>query len=455
MGVRPEHVTLGGPLAIPAHVMVVEPTGYETQVIAKLAGQDIVCVFRERLNDRPGDSIALTFEGPLHFFDAQTGKAIDGAADAGSCGSSVCQSCRLSGNRINVAKARVNDAERRGREGFAMKGQRVNRRSLLIGMALAPAVVRAARAAPMTLRLSSSLPNNPQFANGRVYYDNLVKRLAADGLADRIDVQFFPDNQLGQEIDVVNSVSLGVIDLMVTGTSIWANVVPLIGLLDLGYLFESFPQQTKALDAGAAKPLEQALIAGANVHIIGWAYNFGSRSVLCKSPVNAPADLAGKRIRTLPNKIITECLRLMGAAATPMAFGEIYTALQAGVLDGLEHDPPTIVASKFYETAKFYSLTQHNFSALGVFCSGLTLSRMEAPLRDQFLTAAAEAAADTRVRGLEAEKEALESLKQKGVEIIACDREPFRKLAAPQTDEFIKAHPEAKPIIDIVRSTKA
>jgi TRAP-type transport system periplasmic protein len=336
-----------------------------------------------------------------------------------------------------------------------MKGKRVNRRSLLIGMALAPAVVRAARAAPMTLRLSSSLPNNPQFANGRVYYDNLVKRLAADGLADRIDVQFFPDNQLGQEIDVVNSVSLGVIDLMVTGTSIWANVVPLIGLLDLGYLFESFPQQTKALDGGAAKPFEQALKSGANVDIIGWAYNFGSRSVLCKSPVNAPADLAGKRIRTLPNKIITECLRLMGAAATPLAFGEIYTALQAGVLDGLEHDPPTIVASKFYETAKFYSLTEHNFSALGVFCSGLTLAKMDAPLRDQFLAAAVEAAADTRVRGLEAEKQALDSLKQKGVEIIACDREPFRKLVAPQTDTFIKAHPEAKAIIDIVRSTKA
>src|SRR4029077_11931177 len=138
---------------------------------------------------------------------------------------------------------------------------------------------------------------------------------------------------------------------MVTGTSIWANVVPLIGLLDLGYLFESFPQQTKACDAGGDKPLEQALRTGANVQIIGWAYNFGSRSVLCKSPVNAPADLAGKRIRNLPNKIITECLRLMGAAATPMAFGEIYTALQAGVLDGLEHDPPTIAASKCFGAA--------------------------------------------------------------------------------------------------------
>ncbi len=332
---------------------------------------------------------------------------------------------------------------------------RTDRRSLLLGLALAPAVIGAARAAPMTLRLSSSLPDDPKYANGRVYYDNLVKQLAADGLADQINVQFFPNNQLGQEIDVVNSVSLGVIDLMVTGTSIWANVVPLIGLLDLGYLFESFPQQTKALDAGAAKPFESALRTGANTQIIGWAYNFGARSVLCKTQINTPSDLAGKRIRTLPNKIITECLRLMGAAATPLAFGEIYTALQAGVLDGLEHDPPTILASKFYETAKFYSLTQHNLSALGVFCSGATLARMAAPLRDSFLAAAAKAAAATRTRGLEAEKEALEALKQKGVTIIAVDREPFRERVLPQTDAFIRAHPEAKPIIDIIRSTKA
>ncbi|MGA2045600.1 MAG: TRAP transporter substrate-binding protein [Roseiarcus sp.] len=336
-----------------------------------------------------------------------------------------------------------------------MSGRGTNRRRLLVGLALAPAVIRAARAAPMTLRLSSSLPNDPKFANGRVYFDNLVGQLAAHGLAGQIDVQFFPSNQLGQEIDVVNSVSLGVIDLMVTGTSIWANVVPLIGLLDLGYLFESFPQQTRALDAGAARPLEAALRSGANVEIIGWAYNFGARSVLCKSPVNAPADLAGKRIRTLPNKIITECLRLMGAAATPLAFGEIYTALQAGVLDGLEHDPPTIVASKFYETAKFYALTRHNLSALGVFCSSATLSRMAAPLREPFTAAAAMAAADTRAHALEAEKEALESLAQKGVTIIACDREPFRERALPQTDAFIKAHPEAGPIIELVRSVKA
>jgi len=76
IGVRPEHVSLAGPEAMPAEIMVIEPTGYETQVIAKFAGQDMTCVFRERLNNDPGDRIGLTFEGPVHFFDPQTGAAL-------------------------------------------------------------------------------------------------------------------------------------------------------------------------------------------------------------------------------------------------------------------------------------------------------------------------------------------------------------------------------------------
>src|SRR5260221_5244506 len=101
-----------------------------------------------------------------------------------------------------------------------------------------------------------------------------------------------------------------------------------------------------------------------------------------------PASLAGKKTRTLPTRVITECLRLMGAAATRMAFGEIYPALQAGVLDGLEQDPPTIVASKFYETAKFYTLTEHIFSPLGIFMGDPSYKKLPPPLRDGFLAPA-------------------------------------------------------------------
>jgi len=343
-----------------------------------------------------------------------------------------------------------------------MTSQTISRRTLLkssatlsAGAIFAPALIGRAQAATLKLKLSSSQANDPKYANGRVYYDNLVKNLKAGGFGEQIEVAFFPDNQLGQEIDVINSVKLGVIDLMVSGSSISANLVPLVGTFDLGYLFSSFPQQTKAFDNGAAKPVEAALLKDANIRILGWAYNFGARSVLAKKAVNNPDDLAGLKIRTLPNPIITECLKLMGAAATPLAFGEVYTALQAGVLDGLEHDPPTMLASKFYETAKFYSLTEHNFSPLAVYFSETTFKRIDPKLRDGLLEAANKAAADTRTHGLAVEKEALQVLADKGVSVIHCDKEPFRKRVLPQTDTFLKAHPDAKPVVDAIRATQA
>ena len=342
-----------------------------------------------------------------------------------------------------------------------MRSKPVSRRAVLQSsiaattwLAATPAIIGQAHAATLKLKCSSSLPSDPKYANGRVYYDNLVKNLKTNGLGEQVEVTFFPDNQLGQEIDVINSVKLGVIDMMVSGSSISANLVPLVGTFDLGYLFTSFPHQTSAFDSGAARPIEDALLKGANIRIIAWAYNFGARSVLAKKPVKTPEDLAGLKIRTLPNPIITECLRLMGAAATPLAFGEIYTALQAGVLDGLEHDPPTILASKFYETSKHYALTQHIFSPLAIYFSDATYNRMDPKLRESFLDAAKRAAADSRAHGLAVEKEALAALTEKGVTVVECDKEAFRKRVLPQTDNFIKARPEAKAVIDAIRAAQ-
>src|SRR5437868_11491193 len=136
------------------------------------------------------------------------------------------------------------------------------------GLALSPAIINRAEAATMKLKCSSSLPNDPKFANGRVYYDNLVKSLKANGLGEQVEIAFFPDNQLGQEIDVINSVKLGVIDLMVSGSSISANLVPLVGTFDLGYLFTWYEQLSKAFDADAARPIEDELLTGCNVLII-------------------------------------------------------------------------------------------------------------------------------------------------------------------------------------------
>ena len=329
------------------------------------------------------------------------------------------------------------------------------RRAVLGGALCAPALFTRAHAAPTRLRVSTSLPNDPKFSGGRVYFENLAKHITGNKLGDQLAPAFFPDNQLGQEIDVVNSVKLGVIDLMISGSSIWANVVPSVGVLDLGYLFNSIPHAGKALDAGAAAALEAIVLKAANVHMIGWAYNFGARSVLCKTPVATPEDLSGKKIRTLPNPVITEVLRLMGAAATPLALGEVYTALQAGVLDGLEHDAPTILSAKLFETAKNYALTEHIISPLCLTMSDASFKRMGQPVREAFLDAVKKATADTRAHGLAVEQEAKDALRERGVQITQVDKEPFRKRVLPQTARFVEAHPDVKPVLEFVRAAAA
>ncbi|MGI8526633.1 MAG: TRAP transporter substrate-binding protein, partial [Pseudolabrys sp.] len=116
---------------------------------------------------------------------------------------------------------------------------------------------------------------------------------------------------------------------------------------------------------------------------------------------------------------------------------------------------PTILASKFYETSKFYSLTQHNFSPLSIYFSEATFKRMEPKTRDGFLAAAQKAAIDTRTHGLAVEKEAIDVLKTKGVTVNECNKAEFRKRTAVQTENFIKQHPESKGFIDKIKSTSA
>ena len=239
----------------------------------------------------------------------------------------------------------------------------LSRRTLLAtgGLVLAaPALIGRAQAAT-TLKMSTSFPNDPKFSTARIWYDLFMPKLK-DAVGDQITIQFFPDNQLGQEADVANQVKLGVVDVMLVGTSIWTNLVPEFGVFDLGYLFQDFAHQRRACETPEGTALGELLAQKAGTRVGAWGRNLGARNFMTKFAFKEPDQLAGKKIRSLPSPTVTQTVSLMGAAATPMAFGEIYTALQAGVIDGLEHDAPTILSSKFYEAAKYFTLTRHIYT---------------------------------------------------------------------------------------------
>ncbi|MDE2515713.1 MAG: TRAP transporter substrate-binding protein [Rhodospirillales bacterium] len=332
---------------------------------------------------------------------------------------------------------------------------RPTRRHVLTGGAVllaAPALIGRAQAATV-LKISTSFPNDPKYSTGRIWYDLFVPQLkAATGGA--LSTAFFPDNQLGQEADIVGQVKAGVVDIMLAGTSIWSNVVPEFGVFDMGYVFQDYQHMLRAAKTPAAAALQKMLVTKAGAHYPSFGRNLGARNFLTKFSFSEPAQLAGRKIRSLPSPTVTETVRLMGAAATPMAFGEIYTALQAGVLDGMEHDAPTILSSKFYEAAKFFTLTRHIYSPFGAFLSDRTMQRLSPAQRAGLLHAVDAATSAQFARAAQIETDAIAALKTKGVTVEPCDRAAFRKRVSPMWAAFVQKTPDAKPMLDAIHQTE-
>lgn len=322
------------------------------------------------------------------------------------------------------------------------------------GLALVamPALVGRARAAA-NLKVSTSFPNDPKFSTARIWYDLFLPRLkeATDG---QVTTSFYPDNQLGQEADVINQVKAGVVDMILVGTSIYTNLVPEFGVFDLGYVFQDYEHLHRVSTTPAADALRQLLVQKAGTHFPSWGRNLGARNFITKFAFTDPSGLSGKKIRCLPSPVVTETVRLMGAAATPMAFGEIYTGLQAGVIDGMEHDAPTILSAKFYETAKHFTLTRHIHTPFGAFVSDRTLKRLPPAQRDGLLKAVSEATDAQFARAAQIETDAITELKGKGVTVEECDRAAFRTRVSPMWDRFTERTPGAKPLLDAVRQAE-
>jgi tripartite ATP-independent transporter DctP family solute receptor len=311
-----------------------------------------------------------------------------------------------------------------------------------------------AEAAPVTLRIASSFSNDPTYSCARVWVDKFEERLKAN-CGDQIAIKFFPDSQLGKESDIVSQLKLGVVDMMIAGSAIWATVVPEIGLFDLGYLFKDFAHQTRALESDSARFLDKALADRGGVKVLGWSYTLGARNFFTKFPFRTPEDLANKKIRTLPTQAVTETVKLMGASATPLAFGEVYTALQTNVIDGLEHDAPTILTSKFYEAAKYLTLTKHSMIPMPPVIATRSLEKIPANLRDGFLAAANEANVFERERAQSIEADAIKALQDKGVIVSECDRNLFRERVRPLWAAFAADHPATKPLFEAIQKTES
>ena len=180
---------------------------------------------------------------------------------------------------------------------------------------------------------------------------------------------------------------------MVSGSAIWGSVAPRLQLLDFPFLWRDWDHVHRMVDGPLGVELADYLDASVRMRPLAWGDSFGFRQLVTRSRhVTGPADLAGLKIRTIQSAIYVKAIELMGASPTPMAFGEVYTSLQTGVIDGYEHDASTTLQQRFYEVAHVMTRTRHIAGVSASGARGVTLDRLPADLRAVLERAARDAA---------------------------------------------------------------
>ena len=280
---------------------------------------------------------------------------------------------------------------------------------------------------PIVLRLSHSMSAGLTALH---VFGNTFRELAEAATAGAVKIRIFPSGTLGQEREVVQQMQEGLVDFMVSGTAIWGSVAPKLQVFDFPFLWRDWAHVHGIVDGAVGREAADYLESTVRVRPLAWGDSFGFRQVVTRSrDVREPGQLAGLKIRTIQSPIYVKAIELMGASPTPMAFGEVYTSLQTGVIDGYEHDASTTVQQRFYEVAHFMARTHHIAGVIGLFASTASLARLPADVRSALERAAIDATKAERAMGPREDADATGQLSSLGMTIRDIDGRPFRQPA--------------------------
>jgi tripartite ATP-independent transporter DctP family solute receptor len=297
----------------------------------------------------------------------------------------------------------------------------------LAGAALASRCRSRADADGIVLRLSHSMASGVTALH--VFADKFRER-AERATNGAVRVRVFPSGTLGQEREVVQQLQEGLVDFMVSGTAIWGSVAPKVQVFDFPFLWNDWNHVHRILDGAIGRQAADYLESSVRMRPLAWGDSFGFRQVVTRSrDITEPAQLAGLKIRTIQSPIYVKAVELMGASPTPMAFGEVYTSLQTGVIDGYEHDASTTLQQRFYEIAHFMAKTRHIAGVLGLYASNAGMARIPRDVQSLLQRAAVEAAEEQRAMGAEEDATATAELAARGMLIRDIDASAFRRNA--------------------------
>ena len=257
------------------------------------------------------------------------------------------------------------------------------------------------------------------------------KKQVEEGSGGRIEVTVFPSSQLGGEVESAKNVQLGTLDMTVISTSNTAPFHKELEVFGLPYLFKSLSCSYEVLDGPIGQGMAEALRKEAGLRVLGW-YTFGMRQLFnTKRPVTTPADMDGLLFRVPADQLAEAAYRALGANPIPMAFPEMFSALQQGVIDGADNPLITLHQFKWYEVVKYASIT-NTAAGLSMFLlNEQTFSQLPDDLQALVLEAGQASAEVNRVAEADATSKARAALEQEGVQIDDVDISAFRAGVEP------------------------
>ncbi|MBJ3762499.1 TRAP transporter substrate-binding protein [Maribius pontilimi] len=295
-------------------------------------------------------------------------------------------------------------------------------------------VAGAASAAEFEFKLAwltADSPTDPYAIAAHAFKDEIEA-----ALPDRVEVSLFPNRQLGDDKEILEGLQFGTIDLGIITNAVVANLEPTYQLLDLPFLFGDAGQAHQVLDGPVGQQLAENLRQHGVVSL--GAAEGGFRNMINNTrPVRTPEDVEGVKYRTMQNPVFIEMFSSLGGSPIPMAWGEVFTAMQQGTVDGLEIPASVVNSNNYADVTKYLSFTRHTYSAIHLLMSERAFQGLPDDVQQAVVDAGEAAIEAQRDAVAAAEAEVIQALTDKGMEINDIeDVGAFRARVGPVYERF-------------------
>ncbi len=264
-------------------------------------------------------------------------------------------------------------------------------------------------------------------------------------------IKVFNKAALGSEKETIDQVKIGALDMARVNVAPMNGVCPMTMVPTMPFLFRSVEHMRHALDGPVG---EEILKSCESAGFVGLAfYDSGARSIYAKKPIKTVADAKGLKIRVQQSDLWVSLVSAMGANATPMPYGEVYTGLKTGLIDAAENNIPSFDTAKHVEAVKVYSKTEHSMAPEILVMSKVVWDKLPKAEQDMVRKAAKDSVAFQRKAWDEQEAKSLTNVKAAGAQIVDVDKKSFQAVMGPVYDKFMTT-PDMKRLVNAIQDTK-